>query len=302
VRRPLWKNILHGRLGYVTVNTKEPSPLAYTADDAHCSTKCVLHFTLEGDLTALEYLRYATVKVKPTICAKTYYAPETIHSMPTQSLITDHLPICMHTDLANLDSQEFRDFQWTFSSPERFVHEPDEQQGEDAPRYAQDAPSRRSAGVSQTGNVMSLGRLGSQSSVKQGAAAWHTSVPVHISPPRRLLPNFCSGLIARSYALLFHVSLGGVHASKLYLAVPLQVAYPRPPTLLSQADGNPSQQTEGGEGADHGHRASVPIRLRTHVSSNPGSADLFSFGADVAWPLRLCQHMMNSWAMTARYI
>lgn len=92
VHRPLWKSIFHGRLGSVTISTKEPSPLVYSPDHARASTECVLHITVEGDLTALQRLRYIAVEAQPAVCAKTYYALKTLRSMPTESLATSRGP------------------------------------------------------------------------------------------------------------------------------------------------------------------------------------------------------------------
>ena len=73
IQRPLWKNILHNRLGLAIISMREPQPLAYSSDVARGSTECELSITIECDLLAFHRLRYVTIRTLPTICAKTYF-------------------------------------------------------------------------------------------------------------------------------------------------------------------------------------------------------------------------------------
>lgn len=127
---------------------------------------------------------------------------------------------------------------------------------------------------------MSHHRPGSSRRQRQWAGTWQTSIRVPISPSRRLLPSFYSDLIARSYSLFFHVSFGGMYATKLDLETPLQVAYPRLPTLLSHVNDGPSLQAEEGGVEDRDHRGSVPVCLRANVGSTTVSPTLSSIGVD----------------------
>lgn len=53
VRRPLWKRFLYGRLGFVTIATKEPQPLAYSSNQALASTDCNFEIAIECDSTSI---------------------------------------------------------------------------------------------------------------------------------------------------------------------------------------------------------------------------------------------------------
>ncbi|QKD57275.2 uncharacterized protein FOBCDRAFT_186452 [Fusarium oxysporum Fo47] len=243
VRRPLWKSILYGRLGLVTISTKEPSPLAYSSDQTPASTKCEFDITIDCDLAAIRRLRYTTVVVQPVICAKTYYSYEDLPCMLSQNLSTDHDSLHIYKDFQRLDCQTLQNFQWTFSNLKSAADETADYLGESAPpSYDEDASIRRDS---------------------------NTSVCVPISPSRRLQATFSSHLVARAYSVLFNISFGGAYASKMDLEVPLQVAYPRPPMSPLQGDGTLLLPAEDEDGADRHRTWGLPLRLHNSGRFNP---------------------------------
>ncbi|KAI3573748.1 hypothetical protein IWW34DRAFT_138920 [Fusarium oxysporum f. sp. albedinis] len=270
VRRPLWKSSLYGRLGFVTVSTKEPSPLAYSSDQATVSTECEFDITIECDLAAIRRLRYITVVVQPVISAKTFYSSEKLPCMPSQSLSTDHGSVHIYRDFGSLDSQTFQNFQWTFSNLESAADETADHLGESAPpSYDEDAPVRRDSNVSSRSSGVSRHWVDTSSSERQYACRLQTSICVPITPSRRLQATFSSHLVARAYSVLFDISFGSAYASKMDLEVPLQVAYPRPPMPPLQEDDTILLPAEDEDGTDRSRTWGLPIRLRTHASFDP---------------------------------
>ncbi|KID61805.1 hypothetical protein MBR_10184, partial [Metarhizium brunneum ARSEF 3297] len=82
IQRPIWKNVLHSRLGLAIISVREPQPLAYSSDVARGSTECQLSITIECDLLAFHRLRCVTVTALPTICAKTYFSSKKMPKVP----------------------------------------------------------------------------------------------------------------------------------------------------------------------------------------------------------------------------
>jgi hypothetical protein len=270
VRRPLWKSILYGRLGLVTISTKEPSPLAYSSDQAPVSTKCEFDITIDCDLAAIRRLRYTTVVVQPVICAKTYYSSEELPCMLSQNLSTDHDSLHIYRDFQRLDCQTFQNFQWTFSNLKSAADETADYLGESAPpSYDEDAAIRRDSNVSSRSSGVSRHWVDTSSSERQYACRLQTSVCVPITPSRRLQATFSSHLVARAYSVLFNISFGGAYASKMDLEVPLQVAYPRPAMSPLQGDGTLLLPAEDEDGADRNRTWGLPLRLHNSGRFNP---------------------------------
>ncbi|KNB04620.1 hypothetical protein FOXG_19710 [Fusarium oxysporum f. sp. lycopersici 4287] len=210
VRRPLWKTILYGRLGLVTISTKEPPPLAYSSDQAPVSTKCEFDITIDCDFAAIRRLRYTIVVVQPVICAKTYYSSEELPCMPSQNLSTDHSSLHIYRDFQRLDCQTFRNFQWTFSNLKSAADETADYLGESAPpSYDEDASVRRDSNVSSRSSGVSRHLLDTPSSERKYACRLQTSICVPITPSRRLQATFSSHLVAPAYSVLFNISFGG---------------------------------------------------------------------------------------------
>ena len=280
VRRPLWKSILYGRLGLVTISTKEPPPLAYLSNQAPVSTECEFDITVECDLAAIRRLRYTTIVVNPAICAKTYYSSEKLPCIPAQSLSTDHGSLLhIYKDFQRLDSQTFQNFQWTFPNLESAADETVDHLGESAPPSYEDTSVRRDSNISSRSSGASRHWVDTSPSERQYACRLQTSICVPITPSRRLQATFSSHLVARAYSVIFNISFGGAYASKMDLEVPLQVAYPRPMPPL-QEDGAFLPPAEDEVSADRNRTWGLPIRLHTYTGFDP-YATLSPHGSDM---------------------
>ncbi|RGP72489.1 hypothetical protein FSPOR_2700 [Fusarium sporotrichioides] len=281
VRRPLWKSSLHGRLGFVTVSTREPRPLAYSSGQTTVPTECELDITVECDQAAIRRLRYTTVVVHPVISAKTFYSTETLPYIPFQSLSTARNSVYIYRDFKRLNSQTFQNFQWTFSNLESAADETTNHLGESAPPvYYEDVSICRDSNVSSRHSGVSCNWTDKPSSEGQYACRLKTSICVPITLSRRLQATFYSRLIARAYSVLFNISFRGVHASKMDLEVPLQVAYPRPPMPPRQDDETTLLPAEDEDGADCSRTWSLPIELRTNATFDP-NATFTPHGSDM---------------------
>lgn len=262
---PLYKRLLGGKIGTVTITTQEPGPLVYaTSNHAMASTDCMVHLDVDLDLADLRHLQSVMIEVIPVIRAKTYYSSEKITSMPKHSEVGNHGPLYLHNDLVELDGQEFRNFQWTFSpTEETSTHALDDHKMEGTlPSAHRSTTSRLSFSQSEPESLPREARKES---------TWSTSIRVPITPLHRLPPSFYSYFIARSYTVLLKVKFQGLSLKNIYTEIPLQVVYPRPSTLPLRSDDihlMPVSNTERFDGSCVG-----PTEILSHpdVSFRSGS-------------------------------
>ena len=240
-RWPIRKSMLGKQLGFVTVSSEEPSPLAYISGLRGVSTICTIHLSVQGDAIDPGQLAKMSLRVHPLLHAKTYYSTESMPCMPNQRLLADR-GLHMYDSLVALEAQSFANFQWTVSKSQMGLLVPEEQRsGEnesDGSTY-----TRRGSSASQS-SARSKSPQSAQSVAASGPldrAIWQTTVRVPIQPTRQLHPSFCSKVSARSYSIALQIQVGGIYARTMHLEVPLQVAYP-PPFDSSQSDSTASRR------------------------------------------------------------
>ncbi|KAF2176866.1 hypothetical protein K469DRAFT_605526 [Zopfia rhizophila CBS 207.26] len=197
----MWKYALGDRLGSLEIFTREPLPLAYSSYSSTASTECTLSVTAHSAAPAIQRLRALSLEIQAVIRVKTFFSTEPIVCLPKQTFLTQSACIRLHDKVIDLGRERYTQLEWEYS-----------------PGVRNDKPPA----------VLRL--WASDSSVlsnNDSNSAWNVAVRIPIKPQTKLLPTFCSSLIARSYSMVLRVKLAGVHAKKVDLEVPLQIVYLR---------------------------------------------------------------------------
>ncbi|KAH6847733.1 hypothetical protein B0I37DRAFT_431538 [Chaetomium sp. MPI-CAGE-AT-0009] len=226
---PLWKHaLLGGRLGSVVFNASEPLPLVYSASTPLATTECTLSITVHPVSMSLARVRNLSFTVRPATRAKTFYSVAPMPCVPRQTDLTGKAIIRLHDDVVKLAEQRFSDIEWEYrpagavtGTPPPYERQPSEPGGTRAPSST--SRSSWSSGRLSSGGGSACGSDHSHEGV------WRASLKLAISPPERLVPAFCTSLIARSYSLLLRIRAGGVYGRSCDLELPLQVLYAPPP-------------------------------------------------------------------------
>ncbi|RYO07634.1 hypothetical protein AA0121_g11696 [Alternaria tenuissima] len=203
---PIWKYALGGRLGELTMSTREPLPLAYSPYENRPCTDLTLSITVHAPL-AVQRLRAISLNVKPAIRAKTFYASEPMPCLPKQTSLTRNQSIRLHDEIIKLEHMDFTQLDWRYS-PYIETEEPpgyEDAVTDVAPERTPTSASRRDDSVDE----------------------WKASVRIPIQPDQAMLPTFCRSLISRSYSLVLRVRVAGIRTRKADFEVPLQVVYLR---------------------------------------------------------------------------
>jgi hypothetical protein len=211
---PIWKYALGGRLGEITMSTREPLPLAYSPYENRPCTDLTLSITAHAPL-AVQRLRAISLNVKPAIRVKTFYASEPMPCLPKQTFLTRNQSIRLHDELIRLEHTDFTQLDWR--------HRPCIET-EEPPRY-EDALLDGAPQMTSTGSNLR------DNSVDE----WKASVRIPIQPHETILPTFCGSLISRSYSLILRVRIAGIRTRKADFEVPLQVVYLRPSQIRNDS-------------------------------------------------------------------
>lgn len=211
---PIWKYALGGRLGELTMSTREPLPLAYSPYESRPCTDLTLSITAHAPLT-VRRLRAMSLNVKPGIRVKTFYASEPMPCLPKQTSLFRNQSIRLHDEIIKLEHMDFTQLDWRYSP---------RIETEELPRYEDafldGAPQKTSTGSNLRDNSVD---------------EWKASVRIPIQPHQTMLPTFCGSLISRSYSLVLRVRVAEIHTRKADFEVPLQVVYLRPSQIRNDS-------------------------------------------------------------------
>ncbi|OCK73309.1 hypothetical protein K432DRAFT_410795 [Lepidopterella palustris CBS 459.81] len=227
---PIWKYSLGGRLGFLEIFTREPLPLAYSSYSPTTSTECTLSVIAHSAAPAIQQLRALSLEIQAAIRVKTFFSTEPMVCLPKQTFLTQTACIRLHDEVIDLSRERYTQLEWEYSSGLRNVK---------PPAY-EDIIRNHSFSTTSTSSGSSVLRFwASDSSVlsdNDGGSAWSVTVRIPIKPQAKLLPTFCSSLIARSYSVVLRVKVTGVHAKKIDFEVPLQVVYLQSPHMAAATE------------------------------------------------------------------
>jgi hypothetical protein len=211
--------------GTMRISMQEPPTLTYDVQSVCSSTEAPMKLEFEPTsslsdvhkcLQGLSFTVYSLVRVK------TFYSVKSFPRPPYQGLLSSCGKTRLHDDVVKLETRTVRDVSWGF----RFDLE-SQASGISLNTPAQLSPSSRTPveGGSLQGNT-----LGSRTSTLDGKWISYWTIPIEVNG--RLLPTFCSSLVARFYSLIIRVKIAGVRQEFFDFEVPLQVIHSSPDAAL----------------------------------------------------------------------
>jgi hypothetical protein len=210
---------LFGRpLGNLVVSMQEPRPVIYDATAPVGFTECYLALELlpsgyEDVMPALQNMR---ITIHSLVRTKTFYSVKSFPRLPSQTLLSDNGTTRMRDEILKLEKRDISHIAWGY-------------------KY-DSASSVSEENVSAEGLRKSTSITSQSGIVQAPERKWTTSCPHPIRIDGRLLPTFCSSLVARLYTIIVRVKVSGIRKESFDLEVPLQVVHTSPRAMLD--DGN----------------------------------------------------------------
>ncbi|KFY02610.1 hypothetical protein V490_00445, partial [Pseudogymnoascus sp. VKM F-3557] len=190
------RRYLMGRgLGAMTASTREPPPLTYDIQSTHACTEASVKLELESESSSEIYhiLQNLTFKICPLIRIKTFYSLQPFPKLPSQGLLSLRGVMRLRDEMIKLDRKDVRGVSW------KYIFQQSNQAPETQPTIA----------------TLPVGK-------------WTAHLPVPITADTRLLPTFCTSVVARLYAIIIQVKVSGVRMDSFNLEVPVQVIHKFP--------------------------------------------------------------------------
>ena len=215
----LRRHLMAGALGELTVSVREPPALRYEAQalQARTSASAKLEFNSQSSIQMYQILQGLSFTVFSLVRIKTFYSLQTFPRLPSQSLLSVHGTTRMRDEMIKLETRTLRDVSW------RYTYESGNQtQGNLFPRTTSYFCS-----LGNQANELSI-QAGSKLSASPAQGKWTATLGIPIKSDTRLLPTFCTSVVARLYTLIVRVKVGGVRTESFDLEVPLQVIHSFP--------------------------------------------------------------------------
>ena len=213
----LRRSLLGTPLGTMKVSLQEPSALAYDTRSTHSHTTALLRLEFESassssndvpkSLQGLSFTVFSLVRVK------TFYSVKSFPRLPSQSLLESFGDMRLRDGIIKLETQHVRDASWGY----RF--NPESQAT--ATQASLASLSRSIEGVLDGGNTR-------KPMTSEPGGKWISNWAIPIEVNGRLLPTFCSSLVARFYTLIVRVKVAGARQEAFDFEVPFQVIHTPP--------------------------------------------------------------------------
>ncbi len=213
----LRRSLIGGTLGTMNVSLQEPPALVYDTSSTGSSTTALIRLEFRSTSTSSndvpKSLQGLSFTVFSLVRVKTFYSVKSFPRLPSQTLLESFSEIRLRDGIIKLETQYVRDASWgyRFSLDSRTDGSPDSQLD----------PSISNKVASENGN-------GQVSMTSEPNGKWISNWTVPIEVDGRLLPSFCSSLVARFYTLIVRVKVAGARQERFDLEVPLQVIYTPP--------------------------------------------------------------------------
>ncbi|PMD11963.1 hypothetical protein NA56DRAFT_713667 [Hyaloscypha hepaticicola] len=192
----LRRTLIGNTLGTMKVSIHEPPPLTYSIGSARTSTKAVLNLEFESASSGDQYqnVQGLSFTILSLIRTKTFYSIKSFPRLPSQSLLSLRGTTRLRDEILKLETRTVRNMSWGY------VY-----------------------------NVESQTKGATKSSIKSPPGGkWTTVLDIPIEVDTRLIPTFCSSIVARLYTVILRVKVGGVRRESFDLEVPLQVIHSSP--------------------------------------------------------------------------
>jgi len=208
----LRRSLIGGVLGTMKASLQEPPALRYGTSSRHSVTNAVMK--LEYESTSLgdvqKTLQGLSFKVYSLVRVKTFYSVKSFPRLPSQSLLGLRSETRLRDGVIKLETQLVQNASWGY----RFNLDRETSAAPASPNGS----SRLFEGVLEQHKTQSF-----KSDGPNGKWLSYWTIPIEVNG--RLLPTFCSSLVARLYSLIVRVKVAGARAEFFDLEVPLQVIH-----------------------------------------------------------------------------
>jgi len=209
---------LRSAIGPLKFSMQEPPPLVYERLSVSSSTEAVMKLELES--TSSADVQKSLQGLSFTVCcllrAKTFYSVKSFPMLPSQSLLDNSNEVKLHDSFLELGTWPVRDVRWGYRYD--LLSAPATSAGDPPPAHTDHTCQASIGRWSEKRNLLT-----SDTSVPNGRWTSNWTIPIEID--LRLLPTFCSALVARLYSLRVRVRVAGVRQESFELEVPLQLIH-----------------------------------------------------------------------------
>jgi hypothetical protein len=219
---------LFGRiLGIMTISMQEPRALIYDFSSKRGSTEG--HLTLEFQSPVLDDAYQSLQSIKFTIYSlvrvKTFYSTKSFPKLPSQSFLSQRGDARMRDDIIKLETRTISGISWGFQY-DKLKHT----LSSEAPVLPNEEPPNSLSEHDDGPKLAFETNLLPQ----QPQGRWIAKITHPINIESRLLPTFCSSIVARLYSVVLRVKTSGIRRESFDLEVPLQVVHMSPDGLSNE--------------------------------------------------------------------
>lgn len=204
--------ILGATMGTLHIGLSEPPPLSYGNDCASSNTDAVLKLSFMSTgskpnildfLSGLKFTVYSLVRVK------TFYSVKSFPGPPGQDSLDTQKETRLRDDVVKLETRTVSNASWGY-------------------RFDLGGPPGTSphSVTTERPSIDEVSSLESKSPNSNGKWISNWTIPIQVDG--RLLPTFCSAMVARYYSFIVRIKVSGVRREVFDLEVPLQVVHTSP--------------------------------------------------------------------------
>lgn len=209
----LRRSLMGGTLGKMNVSLQEPPALVYDTSSNDSSTMALMRLEFEStsassndvpkNLQGLSFTVFSLVRVK------TFYSVKSFPRLPSQTLLGSFSKMRLRDGVIKLETQHVRDVSWGY-------------------RFSLDSQTNATSAfqLSLASPITGVPENGNGRSEPNGKWISNWTIPIEVNG--RLLPTFCSSLVARFYTLIVRVKVAGARPEAFDFEVPLQVIHTPP--------------------------------------------------------------------------
>jgi hypothetical protein len=218
-------------LGALKISLREPPPLTYHDGCEHSSTGAFMRLEfVSTSLSSTSKPPYALVfTVYSLVRVKTFYSVKAFPGSPSQGLLDVDTESRLRDDIVKLETWTIKNASWGY----RF----------DIGRQSSDELLNSASKMGLSNGRMNDEAANCPSNLEPKTTApngrWISNWTIPIEVDGRLLPTFCSALVARRYSLIVRVTVSGVQRESFVLEVPLQIIHSSPRKVQSET-GDPA--------------------------------------------------------------
>ena len=216
VTKPVRWSLFARHLGNLRVSMQEPRPLLYNSSSMGSLTEC--HVGLEllafGSGDVHQALQAMEITIHSWVRAKTFYSVKPFSQLPSQTLSSDGKTE-LRDDFLKLDKRHLSHVSWGYQ------YHSVETGGDDKSISADNGPSNQLIEP----DIGSSSRSEPPSPSQAPSGRWTARITHPIRVQSRLLPTFCSSIVARLYTVVIRLKISGIRRESFNLEVPLQVVH-----------------------------------------------------------------------------